>query len=68
MRKRRLPKRHKPVQRVCLCNRTKPRPIMIMTGYGENLQQAGAEIPRVIAKPVALKVLATAIREMLDKS
>ena len=46
----------------------KPVPIMIMTGYGENLQREACELPKVIAKPVAMKALATAIREMLDNT
>jgi len=45
-----------------------PVPIMIMTGYGDNLDREGTEITTVIAKPVRMKELATAIRELLDNA
>ena len=45
-----------------------PIPILIMTGYGDELEEDGGDAPKVVAKPFALKELAGAIRELLDDS
>ena len=45
-----------------------PIPILIMTGYGDEVEEDGRDTPKVVAKPFALKELAGAIRELLDDS
>ncbi len=44
-----------------------PVSVLIMTGHGERLEQEGCDSVRVIAKPVAMKLLARAIRSVLHQ-
>lgn len=43
-----------------------PIPLLLMTGYGEELDKEDCDIPSIVAKPVAMKGLAAMIRELLD--